>query len=140
MASWTECAEQSSKTATNTSWCVSCTPGEQSVVGSNPIQGSSSFFLGKRTAWGEFHDGVMHGVGRFTWTDGLVYEGEMERSKITGRGTYTWPDESTYSGGVVNGIRHGYGVYYSPVTRTTYSGHWVNGKREGKWTFGDECT
>ena len=39
---------------------------------------------------------------------------------------------STYSGGVVNGIRHGYGVYYSPVTRTTYSGHWVNGKREGK--------
>ncbi|CAI8024613.1 Radial spoke head 10 homolog B [Geodia barretti] len=81
---------------------------------------------------GEFHDGVMHGVGRFTWTDGLVYEGEMERSKITGRGTYTWPDESTYSGGVVNGIRHGYGVYYSPVTRTTYSGHWVNGKREGK--------
>ena len=39
---------------------------------------------------------------------------------------------STYSGGVVNGIRHGYGVYYSPVTRTTYSGQWVNGKREGK--------
>ena len=26
---------------------------------------------------GEFHDGVMHGVGRFTWTDGLVYEVRM---------------------------------------------------------------
>ena len=23
---------------------------------------------------GEFKDGVMHGVGRFTWTDGLIYE------------------------------------------------------------------
>ncbi|CAI8024611.1 Radial spoke head 10 homolog B [Geodia barretti] len=77
-------------------------------------------------------NGKLDGVCRAIFKDGHQYEGEMERSKITGRGTYTWPDESTYSGGVVNGIRHGYGVYYSPVTRTTYSGHWVNGKREGK--------
>ena len=23
---------------------------------------------------GEFQDGIMHGMGKFSWTDGLVYE------------------------------------------------------------------
>lgn len=45
-----------------------------------------------QTAQGEFHQGVMHGQGRYVWKDGLVYEGEFRDCKITGVGKYTWPD------------------------------------------------
>lgn len=41
---------------------------------------------------GDFHQGVMHGRGRYVWKSGLVYEGEFKDCKITGVGKYTWPD------------------------------------------------
>ena len=41
---------------------------------------------------GNFHKGVMHGQGQYSWKDGLVYEGEFCDCKITGVGKYTWPD------------------------------------------------
>ena len=37
-------------------------------------------------------------IGRFTWINGVVYDGDFVYGKFTGQGTYTWPDNSTYTG------------------------------------------
>lgn len=47
-------------------------------------------------------------------------------------GVYTWPDGSTYEGEVVNGIRHGFGMFKSSTQPVSYIGHWCHGKRHGK--------
>ncbi len=41
---------------------------------------------------GDYDRGLMHGQGRYTWPDGIVYEGSFVDSTVSGRGTITWPD------------------------------------------------
>jgi len=39
---------------------------------------------------GEYKDGRKCGQGRFTWTDGSVYEGEFYDNNINGRGIFIY--------------------------------------------------
>lgn len=66
--------------------------------------------------------GLLHGKGRFRWTDGTTYKGEFTSNEITGTGTYNWPDGSTYHGMVKNGLRHGQGVYKNDQEGIEYEG------------------
>ncbi len=66
------------------------------------------------------------------WTDGTKYKGEFRDNEITGTGRYDWPDHSYYEGQVVNGLRHGKGVYTNSKEGVVYEGEWKNGLRHGK--------
>jgi hypothetical protein len=43
-------------------------------------------------------DDLQHGMGKESWTDGSVYEGEYLAGKKHGRGLYSWNDGSKYNG------------------------------------------
>jgi len=69
----------------------------------------------------------------YTWrTTGVKYEGPFVASHINGNGKFSWPDGSTYEGELVNGKRHGEGIYVAPGGIPTYEGQWCMGKRNGK--------
>ena len=48
---------------------------------------------------------MLHGTGKFTWADQVVYIGDFNYNKISGKGRYEWPDKSFYEGDVVDGYR-----------------------------------
>ncbi|KAG7260548.1 hypothetical protein CRUP_024740 [Coryphaenoides rupestris] len=81
---------------------------------------------------GAFSEGLMHGYGLYTWSDGVKYEGEFVANVPAGRGTYAWPDGSSYEGDVHNAIRHGIGTHRCADTPVWYRGQWHRGKRQGK--------
>ena len=41
---------------------------------------------------------MKHGHGKYTWTDGSIFEGEWYENKINGKGIYVWPDGRKYIG------------------------------------------
>ena len=84
---------------------------------------------------GDFARGSLHGEGTYTWEDGLVYQGTFVENCITGIGNYTWPGGAHYSGGVLNGLRHGYGVLEFEDSVVRYEGEWKNGRRHGQGTL-----
>ena len=47
---------------------------------------------------GEYKDGKKHGKGRYTWSDGGIYEGNWKDGKEHGHGTYTTPAGRKYVG------------------------------------------
>ena len=40
----------------------------------------------------------MNGHGKFTWANGLIYNGPFIDNAITGIGSYQWKDGSWYKG------------------------------------------
>ena len=99
---------------------------------------------------GKFKHGLFHGKGRFTWPDGVVYEGDFEHGDrysrlqamqslicffftgvMVGKGSYTWADGSTYSGDIRNGKREGVGKFVGS-SKQVYEGGWRNGRRNGQ--------
>ena len=54
------------------------------------------------------------------------------KTKIFGKGKYTWSDGSTYTGDVVRGVRHGTGTMQLSVIPVVYEGQWEDGKRNGQ--------
>ncbi|GFR53186.1 hypothetical protein Agub_g15934, partial [Astrephomene gubernaculifera] len=132
-----------------------------SYVGSSDIngrwhgQGKVAFKSGA-TYEGDWKAGQMHGRGKLTFPDGITYEGEFQHNQLTGKGVYTWPSGAVYEGAVVrgrregrgrlsftksasvyegewrDGMRHGQGVLYTNITRTSYyKGSWVNDTKHG---------
>ncbi|XP_073399170.1 radial spoke head 10 homolog B isoform X1 [Dendrobates tinctorius] len=81
---------------------------------------------------GMFSEGLMHGRGVYTWTDGLKYEGEFFMNFPMRHGVYTWPNGSRYEGQVYKAIRHGTGVHISSDQLVSYTGEWYMGMRHGK--------
>ena len=47
---------------------------------------------------GKYKDGKKHGKGRYTWSDGGIYEGNWKEGKQHGQGTYTTPAGRKYVG------------------------------------------
>lgn len=94
-------------------------------------QGTCQFKDG-HTYKGEVRYGLLNGKGTFFWTDGTKYKGEFRENEITGKGQYTWADGSTYEGEVLNGLRHGFGVYKNEKEGAIYKGKWENGMRHGQ--------
>jgi hypothetical protein len=92
-------------------------------------------YVGGCSYRGGFADGVMHGQGKYTWSDGTTYEGELKWNTIDGRGSFTWPDGSSYSGDLRLGLRHGNGSFAGPEGAPSYKGSWCKGKRHGEGTL-----
>ena len=61
---------------------------------------------------GDWKNGLRHGYGKFTWTNGDTYTGLWSDDKRHGQGIYLWHDGSKYKGNYSHGIRSGYGIYY----------------------------
>ena len=52
---------------------------------------------------GEIKNGIAHGLGTLTWTDGNKYEGEFKEGKKHGHGKYTYSNGDKYEGEYENG-------------------------------------
>ena len=47
---------------------------------------------------GELKDGILHGQGTYTWSNGDKYVGEWKNGKMTGQGTFTYHNGTKYEG------------------------------------------
>ncbi|KAF8565987.1 hypothetical protein P879_01891 [Paragonimus westermani] len=96
------------------------------------FQTDSLCFQNSNLYEGELRNGLLHGKGKFTWSeDGVCYTGDFSNNEISGTGRIEWPDGSYYEGEVVRGMRHGQGTYFHP-SGLRYVGQWNNGKKHGK--------
>ncbi|XP_050210026.1 phosphatidylinositol 4-phosphate 5-kinase 7 [Mercurialis annua] len=77
----------------------------------------------KDTYSGEFKGVLPHGKGKYTWTDGTVYQGDWEEGKMTGKGRIIWPSGANYEGDFCGGYLHGFGTLIGP-DRSQYRGAW----------------
>jgi hypothetical protein len=61
-----------------------------------------------------------------------VYEGEFRYNAIEGHGKYQWTDGSHYEGEVKASLRDGVGTFIAPNDEAKYTGEWKDGLRHGK--------
>lgn len=88
----------------------------------------------------EYEGNVRYGIMQSTpdhpsimkFKNGTLYRGDMLQNRITGQGEYIFPEGSTYVGEVLNGLRHGKGVYENREENLKYEGYWHNGLKHGK--------
>ena len=91
---------------------------------------------------GYWKDDKRHGQGKYTWTDGGIYEGLYEKGeKLKGKHTYGSKSEwagDWYQGDFKKDDRHGYGRYYLSKWDITYKGTFKDNLMdgEGKMIFG----
>jgi hypothetical protein len=76
---------------------------------------------------GERKNGIPHGQGSYTWTNGDEYIGNWNEGKRHGQGTYTWTNGDEYTGKWKEHKRHGSGTF---TTRFggTLRGEWKDDK------------
>lgn len=110
---------------------------------------------------GKFKGILPHGNGKYTWSDGSVYEGDWIDGKMTGKGIIIWPSGAKYEGEFSGSYLHGHGTFtksngcvytggwrmnaHHGIGRKAYSnsdiyeGLWKEGIREGsgKFTWND---
>ena len=79
---------------------------------------------------GEIKDNVFEGYGRFRWKEGREYTGFWKNGKMHGKGTMNYLDGAKYEGEFKEGKRHGKGNYIWNKNKY-YKGNWVKGKQEG---------
>eukprot|EP00928_Gymnodinium_smaydae_P058432 TRINITY_DN4163_c0_g1_i3.p1 TRINITY_DN4163_c0_g1~~TRINITY_DN4163_c0_g1_i3.p1 ORF type:complete len:1144 (+),score=236.26 TRINITY_DN4163_c0_g1_i3:55-3432(+) len=68
---------------------------------------------------------------KYTWANGIKYEGPFVDSDIIGRGKISYPDGAVYEGELWKGKRHGSGCHTRPDGCTKYDGEWLEGRRHG---------
>ena len=102
--------------------------------------GTSTFSDGGRHE-GEYRNNWRNGHGVLTLPDGSRYEGEFQNHKAHGRGTLIFLDGSRYVGDFRDDTLHGYGTY-TYVGGGRFEGEYRNGKPNGYGTLsmpnGDE--
>ena len=81
---------------------------------------------------GEYKDGLYHGQGTYTHSNGDIFEGEWKEGKRH-QGTYTHSNGDIYEGDWKEGKRHGHGTYIESEG-DKYVGEWKNAKRHGQGT------
>ena len=79
------------------------------------------------TYTGGVRNGMRHGKGKCTWSDGDVYEGDWVDDKQNGKGKYTYDDGDVYEGDWVDGKAHGKGKK-TTTNGHVYEGDWYDGK------------
>lgn len=77
--------------------------------------------------------GVMepHGIGKLTFGNGEVYEGNFVHGRMTGEGKRTFVDGSSVEGNFTNGIINGKGKHTFP-NGNFYEGDFKDGEMTGK--------
>ncbi|XP_012938646.1 radial spoke head 10 homolog B isoform X2 [Aplysia californica] len=96
---------------------------------------------------GMWFNNVRHGEGTMKWLDrDQVYAGQWENGIQHGLGQHIWllrrvtksqyPLRNMYDGELVNGLRHGTGVFYY-ANGAKYEGYWRDNMKhgQGKFTF-----
>ena len=86
-------------------------------------------YEGERNAFNRFH-----GQGKFTSTQGVVYEGSWVDGRREGQGVETKPDGERYEGGWSNNRENGKGKKTWP-NGDSYDGEWLAGKMQGTGTY-----
>ena len=76
---------------------------------------------------GEMLDGEFHGKGKYTWASGDVYEGDWVIGERNGKGKFTFADGDIFEGYYVNGKRDGKGKY-TFANGQVEEGYWENGE------------
>jgi hypothetical protein len=71
----------------------------------------------------------MHGLGIYTYPDGVIYEGQFNKDKKTGYGVYIWNDGRIYEGWWYGGKQHGLGIYKDTGKGKIKYGIWEHGQR-----------
>ncbi|KAH9592382.1 Alsin [Schistosoma haematobium] len=103
----------------------------------NKITGRGKIIWPNKSEYiGDVVDGIRHGFGTYTDSNGLQYTGQWKNGKKQGKGrlNYTTDGSIHYDGEWDSGLRHGYGVYHYS-NRATYEGQWKDGKRHGEGTM-----
>lgn len=63
----------------------------------------------------------------------FIFQGDFSNGEMTGDGCLEWPDQSWYEGEMLQGYRHGRGLY---IQRPNfYCGEWACGQRHGTGTM-----
>ena len=84
---------------------------------------------------GSFKDGLPHGKGTYTFSDGATYVGEFFNGKESGKGIFNcWVHGASYIGEFKNGKKHGFGTYNYP-NGDIYAGYWENGQKHGQGRY-----
>ena len=78
---------------------------------------------------GEHLNSKRHGIGKYYWNDGTVYDGFWNNDYTIKKGTYYFRTGDRYEGEHVNNVREGYGIYYAAKPENLYG--WI--KYEGYW-------
>lgn len=86
-------------------------------------------YEGERNAFNRFH-----GKGKFTSTQGVVYEGDWVDGRREGQGIETGLDGERYEGSWSGNREHGQGKRVWP-NGDTYDGQWAGGRMQGMGTF-----
>nr|GEV49453.1 phosphatidylinositol 4-phosphate 5-kinase 8 [Tanacetum cinerariifolium] len=73
--------------------------------------------------FGDVKGKIPHGMGKYTWADGTVYDGNWEDGKMTGRGQISWSSGTSYEGDFCGGYLHGFGTLTNP-DGSVYKGTW----------------
>ena len=47
---------------------------------------------------GDFTHNDIEGIGKYSWSDGRIYEGTWKFNKMHGKGKFTWSDGRCYEG------------------------------------------
>lgn len=79
-------------------------------------------------------EGKRHGKGKYTWSNGNIYEGDFVEGKCTGTGKYIFANGNLYEGGFENGQRTGYGKL-TRINGEIYEGDWADDKKNGKGKY-----
>lgn len=79
---------------------------------------------------GQWMNNLFHGQGRFEWANGDSHEGAFAFGKRSGLGAGKWAYGGVFEGGFLNDKKEGYGIVYAstgPIVHGTY----VEDKRQG---------
>lgn len=90
---------------------------------------------------GDYKNNMKHGVGKMTFPNKDVYEGEWFENKMQGTGTYIYNSKASkdgqpdiYSGSWVDGKKEGDGRYEFGADQSMFVGTWAAGEMTtGKW-------
>lgn len=80
---------------------------------------------------GELVNDQLQGVGHYKWNDGRSYTGEWKNGVMNGVGELTFEGKSTYKGNFANNMNDGYGVYKWLTKDQSFAGYWAAGKQHG---------
>lgn len=93
-------------------------------------RGCEKIFSNEDVYLGAFKGILPHGKGKYTWSDGTVYEGDWEEGKMTGKGKIHWPSQATYEGDFSGGYLHGFGTFIGS-DGSIYRGSWKMNSQHG---------
>jgi hypothetical protein len=125
--------------------------GKVKIIAPNAFEYYGDVLFGKRNgagtikySTGERYEGDwvnnnMQGNGKYSFALSYRYVGEFSNGKFNGRGALDTP-EGLYEGGFKDGKPHGKGTQKVFRTQATLKGNWVNGKKEGTFTYQDALT